>query len=74
MRAAGDDAEAVHRRAAGYLPDRTYSCGLVENFSDYKDTLQVTRDSSDKNRLNFICHPNLVNQLRVLAGLIQFKL
>ncbi|HAM3731050.1 TPA: phage tail protein, partial [Escherichia coli] len=48
--------------------------GLVENFSDYKDTLQVTRDSSDKNRLNFICHPNLVNQLRVLAGLIQFKL
>ncbi|MFR0377313.1 phage tail protein, partial [Escherichia coli] len=24
--------------------------------------------------LNFICHPNLVNQLRVLAGLIQFKL
>ncbi|EKQ3842920.1 phage tail sheath subtilisin-like domain-containing protein, partial [Escherichia coli] len=24
--------------------------GLVENFSDYKDTLQVTRDSSDKNR------------------------
>ena len=48
--------------------------GLVENFSDYRDTLQVTRDSSDKNRLNFICHPNLVNQLRVLAGLIQFKL
>ncbi|POT25321.1 phage tail protein [Citrobacter freundii] len=48
--------------------------GLVENFADYKDTLQVWRDKSDKNRLNFICHPNLVNQLRVLAGLIQFKL
>ncbi len=47
--------------------------GLVENYSDYRDTLEVTRDSSDKNRLNFICHPNLVNQLRVLAGLIQFK-
>lgn len=48
--------------------------GLVENFADYKDTLQVWRDKNDNNRLNFICHPNLVNQLRVLAGLIQFKL
>ncbi|EDV9778550.1 phage tail protein, partial [Salmonella enterica subsp. enterica] len=48
--------------------------GLVENFSDYRNTLQVVRDKADKNRLNFICHPNLVNQLRVLAGLIQFKL
>lgn len=48
--------------------------GLVEDFDDYKDTLQVTRDSADKNRLNFVIHPNLINQLRVLAGLIQFKL
>lgn len=48
--------------------------GLVEDFEDYKATLDVTIDSNDPNRLNFICHPNLVNQLRVLAGLIQFKL
>nr|WP_281492703.1 phage tail sheath C-terminal domain-containing protein [Klebsiella pneumoniae] len=48
--------------------------GLVEDFDDYKDTLDVSLDGDDKNRLNFICHPNLVNQLRVLAGLIQFKL
>ena len=48
--------------------------GLVEDFDDYKDTLVVSLDGDDKNRLNFICHPNLVNQLRVLAGLIQFKL
>lgn len=48
--------------------------GLVEDFDDYKDTLDVTIDSNDANRLNFIAHPNLVNQLRVLAGLIQFKL
>lgn len=47
--------------------------GLVEDFDDYKATLDVDIDSSDKNRLNFIAHPNLVNQLRVLAGLIQFK-
>lgn len=48
--------------------------GLVEDFDDYKDTLDVYLDGADKDRLNFICHPNLVNQLRVLAGLIQFKL
>ena len=48
--------------------------GLVEDFDDYKDTLDVKIDAKDPNRLNFICHPNLVNQLRVLAGLIQFKL
>lgn len=48
--------------------------GLVEDFEDYKETLDVTIDSKDPNRLNFICHPNTVNQLRVLAGLIQFKL
>ncbi|ELM3734800.1 phage tail sheath subtilisin-like domain-containing protein [Edwardsiella piscicida] len=47
--------------------------GLVEDFDDYKATLDVYIDSKDKNRLNFIVHPNLVNQLRVLAGLIQFK-
>lgn len=48
--------------------------GLVEDFDDYKDTLEVYLDGADKDRLNFICHPNLVNQLRVLAGLIQYKL
>lgn len=47
--------------------------GLVEDFDDYKATLDVTLDKKDKNRLNFIVHPNLVNQLRVLAGLIQFR-
>ncbi|MEI7145097.1 phage tail sheath subtilisin-like domain-containing protein [Pectobacterium brasiliense] len=48
--------------------------GLVEDFENYKETLSVVRDTSDRNRLNFIIHPNIVNQLRVLAGLIQFKL
>lgn len=47
--------------------------GLVEDFDDYKDTLDVEIDSNDANRLNFLAHPNLVNQLRTLAGLIQFK-
>ncbi|MEQ9865061.1 phage tail sheath subtilisin-like domain-containing protein [Pectobacterium aroidearum] len=48
--------------------------GLVEDFDDYKETLSVVRDTADRNRLNFIIHPNIINQLRVLAGLIQFKL
>ncbi|CAI2037061.1 phage tail sheath subtilisin-like domain-containing protein [Serratia plymuthica] len=48
--------------------------GLVEDFDDYKDSLAVERDTNDQNRLNFVAHPNIINQLRVLAGLIQFKL
>ncbi|EON3357400.1 phage tail sheath subtilisin-like domain-containing protein [Yersinia enterocolitica] len=48
--------------------------GLVEDFDNYKDTLEVYRDITDMNRLNFVIHPNIINQLRVLAGLIQFKL
>ena len=50
------------------------SAGLMENYDTFKETLQVYRDSSDRNRLNCVCHPDVVNQLRVFAALIQFKL
>jgi phage tail sheath gpL-like len=48
--------------------------GLIEGFDTYKDTLNVYRDTSDRNRLNVVCHPDIVNQLRIFASLIQFKL
>lgn len=48
--------------------------GLVEDYDDFKNTLQVTRDTDDANRLNVVCSPNLINGLRVLATLTQFKL
>jgi phage tail sheath gpL-like len=48
--------------------------GLMENFDLFKETLRVYRDTADRNRLNCVCHPDVVNQLRVFAALIQFKL
>lgn len=48
--------------------------GLIEDFDTYKDTLNVYRDTSDRNRLNVVAHPDIVNQLRIFASLIQFKL
>ncbi|MND24073.1 Phage tail sheath protein [compost metagenome] len=50
------------------------TAGLMENYDLFKDTLDVYRDSADRNRLNCVCHPDVVNQLRVFAALIQFKL
>ena len=48
--------------------------GLVEDFEDFKSTLVVRRSTSDANRIEVICSPNLINGLRVLASLVQFKL
>lgn len=48
--------------------------GLVENFSDFKDQLIVERDVNDRNRLNVIMGPDLVNQFVIFAAQIQFVL
>lgn len=48
--------------------------GLIESYELFADTLQVTRDSGDVNRLNVLMHPDCVNQLRIFAALIQYKL
>ncbi|MFV0450567.1 MAG: phage tail sheath subtilisin-like domain-containing protein [Vibrio sp.] len=48
--------------------------GLVEDFEGFKETLSVYRDDSDVNRLNCVFKPDLVNQLRVFAALMQYKL
>ena len=61
--------QAILEVALGWV-----SAGLMENFDLFKETLEVTRDTSDRNRLNCVCHPDVVNQLRVFAALIQFKL
>lgn len=61
--------EAILEVAQGWV-----SAGLMENYDQFKETLEVYRDSADRNRLNCVCHPDVVNQLRVFAALIQFKL
>lgn len=50
------------------------SAGLVEDFDTFSDELYVTRNSSDKNRLDVQCGPNLINQFRIFAAQIQFIL
>lgn len=48
--------------------------GLVEDIEQFKADLIVERDLTDVNRLNALIPPNLVNQLRVFAGQVQFRL
>jgi phage tail sheath gpL-like len=50
------------------------SLGLVENFEQFKRDLVVERDQSDRNRLNFLLPPDLINGLIVTAANIQFRL
>jgi phage tail sheath gpL-like len=48
--------------------------GLCENMDAFKAALIVERDTVDPNRVNVLLPPDLVNQLRVLAMLVQFRL
>lgn len=50
------------------------NAGLVENLDDFIDNLRVERDATDRNRVNVLLPPDLINQFRVLAGLVQFIL
>src|SRR5215475_5951788 len=48
--------------------------GLVENMEAFKTFLIVERDAVDPNRVNVLLPPDLVNQLRIFALLVQFRL
>ena len=48
--------------------------GLVENINQFKKDLIVERDKNDPNRINAIIPPDIINNLRVFAGLLQFRL
>lgn len=48
--------------------------GLVENLDAFKANLIVERDANDPNRVNAVIPPDIVNQLRVFAGRIEFRL
>lgn len=50
------------------------NAGLVEDFATFKDELYVARNRNDKNRLDVLCGPNLINQFRIFAAQIQFIL
>jgi phage tail sheath gpL-like len=48
--------------------------GLVEAPEDFKNRLIVERDEQNPNRLNWLIAPDLVNQFRIGATLIQYLL
>jgi phage tail sheath gpL-like len=48
--------------------------GLIENLDDFIANLVVERDASDKNRINALLPPDLINQFRLLSSQIQFIL
>lgn len=48
--------------------------GLVENFERYRETLIVERNADNRNRLDVLSHPDLINQFRLMAMQIQFVL
>jgi phage tail sheath gpL-like len=47
---------------------------LVEDAEQFKRDLIVERNASDLNRLDFLMPPNLINQLRVTAAKVAFRL
>jgi phage tail sheath gpL-like len=48
--------------------------GLVEDISQFKADLVVARNSTDVNRVDVLLPPNIINQFRVFAAQIQFRL
>jgi phage tail sheath gpL-like len=48
--------------------------GLVENLELFAAALLVMRDPIDRNRVNIYVKPDMVNQLRVVAALVETHL
>lgn len=48
--------------------------GLIENFEQFKTELVVERNQNDRNRVDVLASPDLINQFRIFAEQIQFIL
>ena len=48
--------------------------GLVENMDLFKANLIVERNANDPNRVDILFPPDLINQLRIMAMLVEFRL
>ena len=48
--------------------------GLVENLAQFKRDLIVERNTSDPDRVDAILPPDTINQFRIFAGVLQFRL
>lgn len=56
------------------LAEDWYRAGLVEDLSAFKETLVSERALNDPERINQLLQPNIVNNLRLVAGKLQFIL
>lgn len=50
------------------------AAGLVEGFEQFKADLIVERNGSDPNRIDAVIPPDVINQFRVFAAQVQFRL
>lgn len=50
------------------------TAGLAENIDQFKADLLVVRNGSDVNRVDALIPPDIINQFRVFAGNVQFRL
>ncbi|MDD0852994.1 phage tail sheath C-terminal domain-containing protein [Halobacteriovorax sp. GB3] len=48
--------------------------GLVENIDQFLEDIIVERNSSNRDRIDFRINPDLINQMRIFGGQIQFIL
>jgi phage tail sheath gpL-like len=48
--------------------------GIVEGFEQFKRDLIVVRSTADRNRVNAVIPPDVVNQFRIFAAAVQFIL
>jgi phage tail sheath gpL-like len=48
--------------------------GLAENLAQFKEDLIVERNTSDRNRVDAVIPPDVINQFRVFAAALQFRL
>lgn len=50
------------------------NAGIVEDIASFAQSIQSLRDNSDPERVNMLFQPNLINNLRIIAGKLQFIL
>lgn len=54
------------------LAEDWLAAGLVEDISSFKNTILTMLDDNDTERLNQLLQPNPMNNLRIVAGKLQF--
>jgi phage tail sheath gpL-like len=57
-----------------HLARQWEAAGLLENFEQFRTDLVVERNATDRNRVDALIPPDLVNQFRVFAAGVQFIL